>query len=373
MEEPAETGTSYNDHTRAPWRNIGARITLQTRKAATEYRPAEQEAAMRVFWALMAALFLAGGAVLFMRDRPAASGGAKVAETAARPAPEVQDRATSPDASSTRDADIENATPTPQAQQEALAVSAEAPDAEATVVEPPIEVVAEEHAVAEVSEVLVVEVAAPEATNDAVAAADETNTPPEAPSPAVAVTTREDLTPRKPPTGDAAPAEPEVRPDAVERREDGSFLIGGKHVVTGEGTVEKPYEISWEMLISASRVYRPKQGKLELPEWAALLNGKQVRITGFIAFPFVADAASECLLMLNQWDGCCIGVPPTPYDAVEVKLGVPLDLTRQAINYGSIRGAFSVDPYLVNDFLVGLYVMDDGVVEAAAARDAQGY
>ncbi|HRQ73418.1 MAG TPA: hypothetical protein PLU35_10355 [Phycisphaerales bacterium] len=195
----------------------------------------------------------------------------------------------------------------------------------------------------------------------------------EAPAPAVAVTTREDLAARGTPTNDAAPAEAELRPDAVERREDGTYLIGGTHVVTGEGTVEKPFEVSWEMLISASRVYRPKQGKLDLPEWAALLNGKQVRITGFIAFPFVADAASECLLMLNQWDGCCIGVPPTPYDAVEVKLGVPLDLTRQAINYGSIRGAFSVDPYLVNNFLVGLYVMDDGVVEAAAARDAQGY
>ncbi len=347
---------------------------------------------MRVFWALMAALILAGGAVLFMRERPATAGAPRVAETAARPAPVVQTSPvpTTPPATTDEEKKDTAETPAPQVKEaavveepqaediavEAAAKPAIAEDAQValgtgeTPVPPPVQ--PEEAESPEPVEVAVAETeVAPE--EEAVVGTGETPPPPEAPAPAVAVTTREDLTPREAPAKQAAPAEGEVRPDAVERREDGAYLIGGTHVVTGEGTVEKPFEVSWEMLVSASRVYRPKQGKLELPEWAALLNGKQVRITGFVAFPFVADAAGECLLMLNQWDGCCIGVPPTPYDAVEVKLGVPLDLTRQAINYGSIRGTFSVDPYLVNNFLVGLYVMDDGVVEATAARDAQGY
>ena len=34
----------------------------------------------------------------------------------------------------------------------------------------------------------------------------------------------------------------------------------------------------------------------------------------------IVGEVNEALVMLNQWDGCCIGVPPTPYDAVEVRL-----------------------------------------------------
>jgi len=337
---------------------------------------------MRVFWALMAALILAGGAVLFMRERPSAATTPKVAETAARPAPQPQ-----PGAPATEELAVEETaidTPVVEAAVEtpAAIVEEQPAVAEATQVAQSADDAQTPAQKPEVTETVEATTTAPEepaseAVEEAVADAGETPAPPAPetapPTPAVAVTTREEIEPRAAPEADADAAADAARPDAVERREDGTYLIGGTHVVTGEGTVEKPFEVSWEMLISASRVYRPKQGKLELPEWATLLNGKQVRITGFIAFPFVADAASECLLMLNQWDGCCIGVPPTPYDAVEVKLGVPLDLTRQAINYGSIRGTFSVDPYLVNNFLVGLYVMDDGVVEAAAARDAQGY
>lgn len=327
---------------------------------------------MRVFWALMAALILAGGVVLLVRERPSATTTPTMAETAVRSAPPAVKTPVEPETepvSAGEDAEVAK-------EEAAKEETDETPGPQS------VEVASEPRTVAQVDASDAVEESAPEeavpvvvVVEDVEPGTGETPAPPAAgasetpasPEPAVAVTTREDIAPRKP-----APEEG-VRPDAVERREDGTYLIGGTHVVTGEGTVEKPFEVSWEMLISASRVYRPKQGKHDLPEWAGLLNGKQVRITGFIAFPFVADAASECLLMLNQWDGCCIGVPPTPYDAVEVKLGVPLDLTRQAINYGSIRGVFTVDPYLVNDFLVGLYVMDDGVVEAAAARDVQGY
>ncbi|MCL4741587.1 MAG: hypothetical protein KJZ54_05215 [Phycisphaerales bacterium] len=356
---------------------------------------------MRVFWALMAALILAGGAVLFMRERPSTATAPRVAETAARPvpAPMSQPLPATPATPVTEQLAVEETvidapvveaaveTPVKAVEEQPAAVEAtqvvqSADDAQTPAQQPEVTdtveatttaTTAPDEPAAEAVEEAVVdagEAPAPPAPETAPPASEEASS---APVPAVAVTTREEIEPRAAPEGDADAAGDAVRPDAVERREDGTYLIGGAHVVTGEGTVDKPFEVSWEMLISASRVYRPKQGKLDLPEWAALLNGKQVRITGFIAFPFVADAASECLLMLNQWDGCCIGVPPTPYDAIEVKLGVPLDLTRQAINYGSIRGTFSVDPYLVNNFLVGLYVMDDGVVEASAARDAQGY
>ena len=42
----------------------------------------------------------------------------------------------------------------------------------------------------------------------------------------------------------------------------------------------------------------------------------------------MAESADASLMMLNQWDGCCIGVPPTPYDAIEVKLKEAAKATR---------------------------------------------
>ncbi|MCA9287277.1 MAG: hypothetical protein KDA05_01755, partial [Phycisphaerales bacterium] len=70
-----------------------------------------------------------------------------------------------------------------------------------------------------------------------------------------------------------------------------------------------------------------------------------------------------------QWDGCCIGVPPTPYDAVEVVLERPISLVREQLNYGTITGVLEVDPYLVNNWLVGLYVLKDADVASAGARN----
>ena len=79
--------------------------------------------------------------------------------------------------------------------------------------------------------------------------------------------------------------------------------------------------------------------------------------------PVVAPTASECLLMLNQWDGCCIGVPPTPYDAVEVRLATEMKgWKRHTINFGTIEGTFKVEPYLVENWLVGLYLFENATL-----------
>ncbi|MCX5689026.1 MAG: hypothetical protein NTV94_04435, partial [Planctomycetota bacterium] len=106
----------------------------------------------------------------------------------------------------------------------------------------------------------------------------------------------------------------------VEKREDGSMLLDGKFVVKGEGTKEKPYEITWELLTSVDQDFDPHAGKKLLPERIAMLHDKYVKLGGYVAFPMNMQQPKELLLMLNQWDGCCIGVPPTPYDAIEVAL-----------------------------------------------------
>ena len=131
------------------------------------------------------------------------------------------------------------------------------------------------------------------------------------------------------------------------------------------GTKEEPYEVTWEILMSASDTYIPRLGQKEIPQRIAMLNGAYIRISGFVAFPLVTTETTECLVMLNQWDGCCIGIPPTPYDAVEVKLADSVKgWKRHTINFGSIEGTFKVEPYLVENWLVGLYMIEDATRES---------
>ena len=158
--------------------------------------------------------------------------------------------------------------------------------------------------------------------------------------------------------------EAELLPSTFIRLSDGTISVDDAWTIRGEGTVESPYEISWEFLASAQEEYMPRLGEKKLPARIAFLSGKQIKISGYLAFPLVAPTSSECLLMLNQWDGCCIGVPPTPYDAVEVRLASEIrGWKKHTSNFGSIEGIFRVEPYLVENWLVGLYLIEDGKLD----------
>ncbi len=153
-----------------------------------------------------------------------------------------------------------------------------------------------------------------------------------------------------------------VRPGRLVQKDD-EISADGKFVIHGKGTKESPYEVTWELLMSASDTYIPRLGEKEIPQRIALLNGAYVRISGFIAFPLIVTESSECLVMLNQWDGCCIGVPPSPYDAIEVKLSTPADNSkRHVVRVGTLEGVFHIDPYVVEKWLVGLYTMDNATL-----------
>jgi hypothetical protein len=130
-------------------------------------------------------------------------------------------------------------------------------------------------------------------------------------------------------------------------------------VLRGKGTKDEPYEVTWEMLMSAQETYQPRLGKKRIPARLSMLDGKWVKITGWIAFPIMAASPDEMLMMLNQWDGCCIGVPPTPYDAIEVKLAEAAKGEQRIKTSGVVLGKLKVDPFLVRDWLVSLYLMDD--------------
>lgn len=142
-----------------------------------------------------------------------------------------------------------------------------------------------------------------------------------------------------------------------------AIVADGLYTIRGAGTRDDPYRVSWELLASCADGYRPSLGERSIPQRIAALDGQWIRIDGYVAFPLGGTESTELLVMLNQWDGCCIGIPPTPYDAIEATLVEPMPAgQRHAINFGSITGRLVVSPYLVENWLVGLYLMDDAEV-----------
>lgn len=141
---------------------------------------------------------------------------------------------------------------------------------------------------------------------------------------------------------------------------DGSDAAGERFIVTGSGTADDPYEITWDLLISAAETYSPRMGMTDMPERVERLDGAHVKITGYLAFPLPGQMNDEVLVMLNEWDGCCLGVPPSPYDAIEVRLAqaVQSQQGQHLVSYGTVTGILEVDPYVVEDWLLGLYLMD---------------
>lgn len=154
---------------------------------------------------------------------------------------------------------------------------------------------------------------------------------------------------------------PEDQPEVLE-----SGLKIGKVSIPGTGTEADPYELPWGVLISAIRTYNPRLELNELPSWAGELDDKYVRLTGFAFLPVVASETDEILLMLNPWDGCHMGAPPTPYDSVEVMLSDPVDMGGRN-GFVSVTGRFNVDPYLLRGWLVSLYTMDEARLEFAGS------
>lgn len=176
--------------------------------------------------------------------------------------------------------------------------------------------------------------------------------------------TSEVVTPAAPASTPAAPAGP-VGP-AFEVRADGSLSVEGVGVVPGDGTAQRPFVLDWEVLRSVQREFNPRQGQSEVPAWLKALDGKRVRIEGNTLLPVVAQTTTELLVMQNPWDGCCLGVPPTPYDAIEVKLANAQRMGNSPTGFGQVEGVFKVDPYIVSGWLLGLFMVEDAAFESAA-------
>ena len=153
----------------------------------------------------------------------------------------------------------------------------------------------------------------------------------------------------------------------IERIDHQTVRIDGKYLVRGSGSESDPYQITWELLTSAARTVDASKSIYEVPGRLADLRGAWVQISGYWAPPLQVFQTKEAMFMLNKWDGCCIGLPPTPFDSIEATFAKPFAVRGQHLyRYGTIKGRLEIEPFAAGMFLLGFYRLHDAVMESTS-------
>ena len=185
-----------------------------------------------------------------------------------------------------------------------------------------------------------------------------------APTPTTAPTQSITPQPTQTATTTAAP------PTTLTRGSNNQIEVDGRYTILGSGTELDPYRVTWELLKSAYETMDLNGSRVTPPKRLEMLNGTYVQISGYLAPPLWGQETKELLVMLNRWDGCCIGLPPTPFDCIEAQLAAPMKLgAAHTISYGTIRGKFIVEPFKAGTFLIGLYRLEEAQTDDTKPRN----
>lgn len=90
------------------------------------------------------------------------------------------------------------------------------------------------------------------------------------------------------------------------------------------------------------------------------LDGRWLTLTGNLWVPYAAvGEVRDFILAKNPWDGCCLGVPPTAFDSVEVRLREGEALSNPMAPFATVSGRFRIDRREFEGELVGLFRIED--------------
>jgi len=150
----------------------------------------------------------------------------------------------------------------------------------------------------------------------------------------------------------------------VERVDGRTIRLDGRFNLRGNGTERDPFHVTWDLLASARDTIDATEGEITPPDHVALLDGAWIRIDGYYSSPVMSDSVRQVLLTLNRWDGCCIGLPPSPFDCIETELRAPIDLeSRHLVRFGTVTGRMRVQPFAIGSWLMGLYSLEEADID----------
>jgi len=108
---------------------------------------------------------------------------------------------------------------------------------------------------------------------------------------------------------------------------------------------------------------------IRVPEDVRALDGRWVTLTGNLLVPWAESEVTRFVLAKNPWDGCCLGIPPGPYDSVAVELRTGTKLADRYSSVQTISGRFKVQLERSEGYVTGLYKLVDAVEGAIPSTD----
>ncbi len=147
------------------------------------------------------------------------------------------------------------------------------------------------------------------------------------------------------------------------RMPDGSLIVDHYfRIAGGKGTADEPYQLLWELLLSAQRNFEGSNAENTLPRHVQFLDGKFVVLNGVTVRSAETGPAMEFVLTDMQMDNCPVCRARSIFATVAVKLKAAERMERGALNTYTIRGQFRAAPARDNGFLLGVYFLDDGEI-----------
>jgi hypothetical protein len=111
---------------------------------------------------------------------------------------------------------------------------------------------------------------------------------------------------------------------------------------------------------------------VRVPDDVRALDGRWVTVTGNVLIPWAEQRVTQFVLAKNPWDGCCLGIPPGPYDSVLVKLRDGSQLKDRYSTVQTLSGRFRVELERSEGYVTGLYQLIDAVEGAVPSPDEAG-
>lgn len=98
-----------------------------------------------------------------------------------------------------------------------------------------------------------------------------------------------------------------------------------------------------------------------LPDWLVALEGKRVRIRGFM-YPTFEETGIKRFLLARDNQICCFGRDPKVYDLIRIRLREGAETNYIEGRPFDVVGIFHIRPDVFDDQLDGLYAIEDAVV-----------
>lgn len=164
---------------------------------------------------------------------------------------------------------------------------------------------------------------------------------------------------------DASPvpgtSDPTAPPEATGPREVKLLVKDRKFITEGpDGALRVSYD-DFDLLKILNMEPVTSDAPELLPDWLRALDGKRVRVRGFMYPPF-EETGLRGFVLARDNQICCFGRNPKVYDLVEVTMRKGVTANYIQNRPFDVVGIFRIEPDLLDDELFGLYKLEDAIV-----------